>query len=342
MKVATHRCSGGSKAIFFFALIFTLGVLCSYAEAQQPKEKVPRIGFLHSGSPGSAVKNRDGCLQALMDLGYIEGQNISYEYRYAEGKLDRLPELAADLARLKVDVIVTGPGSAAARAAKLATATIPIVAVIVTDPVGSGLMASLSHPGGNLTGLTFDSTPEQAGKNLELFNEAAPKASPVAILRYPKNRLHMLFSKEIERVAKFLGIAVKFAEVPPSNDKELENAFGNIVQERAKGLLVFASAFFADRRPQIVSFAAQNKLPAIYPGSAFVDEGGLMSYGASAVDLWPRAATYVHKILKGAKPADLPAEQPKKFDLVINLKTAKQIGLTIPPNVLARADRVIR
>ena len=319
-----------------------LFVCISPFEAQPATKKVPRIGFLNSGSPSNAAKYRDACLQALMELGYIEGENISFEYRYAGGKLDRLPELATDLARLKVDVIVTGPGTAAARAAKVATATIPIVAVIVTDPVGSGLMTSLSHPGGNVTGLTFDSTPEQAGKNLELLHESAPKASPVAILRYPKNRLHMLFSKEIERVANFIGVTVKFAEVPPSNDKELENAFSGIVQERAKGLLVLASAFFADRRPEIVSVAARNKLPAIYPGSAFVDEGGLMSYGASAVDLWPRAATYVDKILKGTKPADLPAEQPKKFDLVINLKTAKQIGLTIPPHVLARADRVIK
>jgi len=324
--------------------LFTAILLISFnrAEAQQPQKKITHIGFLHSGSPDSAVKNREACLQVLTELGYVEGKNIRYEYRYAEGKLDRLPELATDLARLKVDVIVTGSGTAAARAAKVATATIPIVAVVVTDPVGSGLMTSLSHPGGNLTGLTFDSTPEQAGKNLELLHEAAPKASPVAILRYPNNRLHMLFSQKIESVAKFLGVTVNFAEVPPSNDKELENAFGKIVQQRAKGLLVLASAFFADRRPQIVSFAAQNKLPAMYPGSAFVDQGGLMSYGASIVDLWPRAATYVHKILNGAKPADLPAEQPKRFDLVINLKTAKQIGLTIPPNVLARADRVIK
>ena len=328
--------------LFLWLLTAILLVPLDRAEAQQPKKKVPRIGFLHSRSPGTAVKNLDACLQALTGLGYLEGENIRYEYRYAEGKLDRLPELAADLTRLKVDVIVTGPGTAAARAAKVATATLPIVVVILTDPVGSGLMTSLSHPGGNLTGLTFDSTPEQAGKNLELFHEAVPKASPIAILRYPKNRLHMLFSKEVEKIAKFLGVTVNFAEIPPSNDEELENAFRNIVHGRAKGLLVFASAFFADRRAQIVSFAAQNKLPAMYPGSAFVDEGGLMSYGASSVDLWPRAATYVHKILKGAKPADLPAEQPKKFDFVLNLKTAKQIGVIIPPNVLARADRVIK
>jgi putative ABC transport system substrate-binding protein len=323
------------------ALCMLLFVLCFPAEAQQATKKVPRIGFLHSGSPSSVAKYRDACLQALSGLGYVEGKNISFEYRYAEGKLDRLPELATELARLKVDVIVTGPGNEAAHAAKHATTTIPVVMVIVVDPVDSGLVASLSQPGGNVTGLTFDVTPEQSGKNLELLKEAVPKVSPVAILRHPNLRLHVAYSKEAERVAKFLGVTVQFAEVQASNDQDLENAFGAIVRERAKALLVFASAFFADRRPQIVSFAAWNKLPAIYPGSPYVDVGGLMSYGASG-NLWPRAATYVDKILKGAKPADLPVEQPTKFELMINLKTAKQIGLTIPPSVLARADKVIK
>jgi putative ABC transport system substrate-binding protein len=274
-------------------------------------------------------------------LGYVEGKNIRFDYRYAEGKLDRLPELALELARLKVDVIVTGPGNEAAHGAQVATTTIPIVAVIVVDPVGSGLVASLSQPGGNVTGLSFDVTPEQAGKNLELLQEAAPGLSPVAILRDVTTPTHGAYSNEAEKIAKFLGLALQFADVRASNDNELETAFA-IVQQRGKALLVIASSFFADRRPQIVSFAARHKLPAIYPGSPYVDEGGLMSYGARLVDLWPRAATYVDKILKGAKPADLPLEQPKQFELVVNVKAAKQIGLAIPPSLLARADRVIR
>jgi putative tryptophan/tyrosine transport system substrate-binding protein len=315
----------------------------SLIDAQQQTKKIPRIGFLHSGSPAVVAKYRDACLQALSGLGYLEGKNISYEYRYAEGKLDRLPKLAGELAHLKVDVIVTGPGNEAPHAAKIATTTIPIVMVIVVDPVGSGLVASLSQPGGNLTGLTFDVTPEQAGKNLELLKEAAPGVSPVAILRDLNTPIHVAYSKEAERVGKFLEVPVQFADVQASSNEQLENAFAFVIRKRAKALLVFAgSSFFADHRPQIVNFAARNKLPAIYPGSPYVDEGGLMSYGASLPNLWPRAATYVDKILKGAKPADLPVEQPKKFELVINLKTAKQIGLTIPQSVLYRADRVIR
>jgi putative ABC transport system substrate-binding protein len=277
-----------------------------------------------------------------LELGYVEGKNISFEYRYAEGKLERLPELATELVRLKVDVIVTGPGNEAALAAKAATTTIPIVMVIVVDPVDSGLIKSLSQPGGNVTGLTFDVTPEQGGKNLELLQEAVPKISRVAILRYTNSPISLAYSKEAERVAKKLKVAVRFADVPASDDKDLENAFSAIAQQRVNGLLVVASSFFADRRPQIVSFAARQKLPAIYPGTPYVDVGGLMSYGASLVGLWPRAAIYVDKILKGTKPAELPVEQPMKFELVINLKTAKQIGVTIPQSVLYRADRVIK
>ena len=343
MKVVSHEWSGVRKGVRCVALCAVLFALCATAEAQQASKTVPRIGFLHSGSPSNAVKSRDAWRQALLALGYVEGKNISFEYRYAEGQLDRLPELAAELARLKVDVIVTGPGNEAAHAAKTATATIPIVMVNLVDPVGSGLVASLSQPGGNLTGLTFDITPEQAGKNLEILNEAAPGVSLVAILRDLNTRTHDAYSKEARRVGKFLGVPVQFADVQASNDEGLKRAFAAIVRNRAKALLVFAgSSFFADRRPQIVSFAARNKLPAVYPGSLYVDVGGLMSYGASIMGIWPRAATYVDKILKGAKPADLPVEQPTKFELVINLKTAKQIGLIIQPNVLARADRVIR
>jgi putative ABC transport system substrate-binding protein len=313
------------------------------AEAQQSATKVPRIGFLHPGSRSVVAKYRDACLQALSGLGYLERKNISFEYRYADGELDRLPKLASELVRLKVAVIVTGPGNEAAHAAKIATPMIPIVMVIVVDPVGSGLVASLSKPGGNVTGLSFDITPEQAGKNLELLLEAAPGVSPVAILRDLNTPIHVSYSKEAERVGKFLEVPLQFADVQGSDDKALENAFAATVRKRAKALLVLAgSSFFADHRPQIVNFAARNKLPAIYPGSPYIGEGGLMSYGASILAMWPRAATYVDKILKGAKAADLPVEQPTKFEFVINLKAAKQIGLTIPPNVLARADKVIR
>jgi putative ABC transport system substrate-binding protein len=246
-----------------------------------------------------------------------------------------------ELVRLKVDVIVTGPGSAVARAAKGATTTIPIVMVALVDPVGQGLVASLARPGGNVTGLTFDVTREQAGKNLELLKEAAPKVSRVAILRNPNSSYHVAYSKEAERAAKILGVTIQFAEVPEPNEKSLEDALGAVVNERANALLVAPSPFFTDRRQQI-DFAARNQLPAIYGNRAAVNAGGLMSYDPNSQDMWRRAATYVDKILKGSKPADLPVKQPTKFEFIINLKTAKQIGLTIPPNVLARADRVIR
>jgi len=330
------------KKLFLLMAVVLLHTAPS-VQAQQTTKKFARIGFLHSGSPSNIEKYRAVCLQALSGLGYVEGKNISFEYRYAHGELDRLRELATDLARLKVDVIVTGPGNEAAYAAKTATTTTPIVMLNVIDPVGSGLVARLSQPGDNVTGLTFDVTPEQAGKNLELLKEAVPNISLVAILRNLNTPIHVAYSREAERVAKVLGVAVRFADVQAFNDRDLESAFSEIVRERAKALLVFAaSSFFADRRAQIVSFTGENHLAAIYPGTPYVDEGGLMSYGASPIDLWRRAATYVDKILRGAKPADLPVEQPKKFELVINLKTAKQIRLTIAPSVLARADKVIR
>jgi len=212
----------------------------------------------------------------------------------------------------------------------------------VIDPVSAGLVASLARPGANVTGVTYEVTLEQAGKNLEILKEAVPKVSRVAILRNPNDSTHTLYSKEAERAAKILGVTIQFAEMQAPSDKDLEDALGAVVNQRANALLVVPYPFFADRRQQIINFAARHKLPAIYSSSAFVNDGGLMSYGASGQDMWRRAATYVDKILKGTKPADLPVEQPMKLDLVINLKAAKQIGLTIPPNVLVRADRVIR
>ena len=218
--------------------------------------------------------------------------------------------------------------------------------VAVVDPVSAGLVASLARPGANVTGLTSEVTREQAGKNLGLLKEAVPKLSRVAILRNPNlsGNLsdHMAYSKEAERAAKILGVTILFAEMNAPNDKNLEGALGAVVNERANALLAVPYPFFADRRQLIIDFTARHKLPAIYSSSVFVNDGGLMSYGPSGQVMWRRAATYVDKILKGTKPADLPVEQPTKFELVINLKTAKQIGLTIPPNVLARADRVIR
>jgi putative ABC transport system substrate-binding protein len=320
-------------------LLLTVFLLTD-ADAQQAT-KVPRIGFLSITSPSSLASPTEAFRQGLREAGYIEGQNITIEYRYADGKFDRLPFLAAELVRLKVDVIVT-PGNSATRNAKQATTTIPIVMMLVQQPVSSGLVGSLARPGANVTGLTTDVTPEQAGKNLELLKEVAPKVSHVAILRRTNVSTHMAYSKEAERAAKILGITVQFAEVQGNNDKHLEEALTAIVHEHAGALLIPPSGFFASRRRQIVDFATRNNLPAIYHVDIYVENGGLMSYGPNIQDLWRRAATYVDKILKGTKPADLPVEQPTKFELVINLKTAKQIGLTIPPNVLVRADRVIR
>src|SRR5262249_29983130 len=227
-------------------------------------------------------------------------------------------------------------------AAKHVTTTIPIVMVMVVDPVSTGLVASLARPGANVTGLSFDVTQEQAGKNLELLKEAVPRLSRVAVLRNPNIRAHMAYDKEAERAAKILGVTIQFAEMQALNDKNLEDALSAVVRERANALLVTPQSFFLDRRQQIINFAARNKLPAIHFSSVFVNDGGLMSYGPSVPDMWRRAAIYVDKILKGTKPVDLPVEQPMKFELVINLKTAKQIGVNIPQSLLYRADKVIR
>jgi putative ABC transport system substrate-binding protein len=337
MKVVSSPWSGVRSA-FCFALCAMLVALCGSVEAQQPK-KIARIGYLspQSGPPPTLVAFKEG----LGELGWVEGKQVEFEYRYAGGQLDKLSDFATELVRLKVDVIVAGPGNGAPNAAKRATTTIPIVMVAVTDPVSS-LVASLARPGANVTGLTFEVTREQAGKNLELLKEAVPKISRVAILRNPNVSDHILYSKEAERAAKILGVAIQFAEMQARTDKDLEDALGAVVNERANALLVTPHPFFVDRRQQIINFAVRNKLPAIYFSSVFVNDGGLMSYGPSGQAMWRHAATYVDKILKGTKPADLPVEQPKKFELVINLKTAKQIGVTIPQSVLYRADKVIK
>jgi putative ABC transport system substrate-binding protein len=339
MRAFRTQWSGVKENIFFFALCAVLFALCSFAEAQQPK-KMARIGYLSplSGPSRALEVFKEG----LWELGWAEGKQIEFEYRYARGNVDKLSEFATELVRLKVDVIVAGPAFVAANAAKHATTTIPIVMVAVGDPVSTGLVATLARPGANITGLTLDVTREQAGKNLELLKEAVPKVSRVAILRGPHVLTQIPYGKEADRAAKILGVTIQFVEMQARNDKSLEDAFGAIVQQRSNALLLTPNSFFADRREQIINFAARRKLPAIYPGQSFVGDGGLMSYGANPQDLWRRAAIYVDKILTGTKPADLPVEQPKKFEFVINLKTAKQIGVTIPQSVLFRADRVIR
>jgi putative ABC transport system substrate-binding protein len=308
------------------------------ASAQQPK-KVPRIGYVVGASLSGASARIEAFRQGLRELGYVEGKNIVIEYRYAEGKLDRLPPLVAELVRLKVDVIVAN-GPPSTRAAKEATVTIPIVMAQDSDPVGSGFVASLARPGGNITGLST-LAPELSGKRLELLKEIIPKLSRVAVLgtsTLPGNAQRL---KEVELVAGALKVNLQYLDV--LDPKDIEIAFRAASKGRADAVLMMAAGgVVSAHRTEIVELAVKSRLPAIYTNSLFVDAGGLMTYSANLTDLDRRAATYVDKILKGAKPADLPVEQPKKFELIINLKAAKQIGLTIPPNVLARADRVIK
>ena len=305
---------------------------CSSVEAQQPT-KLPRIGYLVSRSaPGP---NDQGFQQGLRELGYVEGQNIVIERRWAGGNPDRLPDLAADLVGLKVDVIFAG--GAAVGAVKRATGTIPIVFIAEGDPVGSGLVASLARPGGNITGLAILAD-ELAGKRLELLKETVPRISRVAVLRHSTSDVSHF--KATEAAAASLGFQLQILEVRYSND--FDGAFGAAKKGGAEALIELPSSFLATHRKSLVDLAAKSRLPAMYEHSGFANDGGLMSYGPNLPDIYRRAATYVDKILKGAKPADLPVEQPTKFEFVINLKAAKQIGLTVPPNVLARADRVIR
>jgi putative ABC transport system substrate-binding protein len=304
------------------------------AEAQPPK--VHRIGFLETGSPRPHIW--EAFRQGLRDLGYQEGQNIAFELRYAHGKNERLPGLAAELVGLKVDVIVTA-ATAAALAAKQATTTIPIVMASGGDPVGTGLVASLARPGGNVTGLTTQSR-DLAGKRLQLLREVVPGVSRFAILWHQPSELDRHTLRETEVAARALGVALQALGV--RGPTEFDAAFSAMSRERAGALVVTTSPIFFAERKRLMELVAKHRLPTVFGFKMYVDAGGLMSYGASTPDLFRRAATYVDKILKGAKPADLPVEQPTRFELVINLRTAKAIGLTIPQSVLFRADTVIR
>jgi putative tryptophan/tyrosine transport system substrate-binding protein len=319
--------------LFAAAILFN----ASFAEAQQPK-KVPRIGYLIGNFPSAIAERTEAFRQGLRDLGYVEGKDIVIEYRYAEGKLERLPTLVSELVRLKVDVIVTG-GPAATRPAKEATSTIPIVMAQVNDPVGNGFVASLARPGGNITGLATLG-PEISGKRLELLKETVPRLSRVAVFGTSTTLGSAQALKETELAAGALGVKLQYLDV--LGPKDIETAFRSAGKGRAEAVLVLGGSVFNSQRTQIAELAVKGRLPATYNHRDFVEAGGLMSYGVNLTDLYRRAATYVDKILKGAKPADLPVEQPTKFELIINLKAAKQIGLTIPPNVLARADRVIK
>ena len=304
----------------------------------QPVGKVPKIGFLNPSSAAATARNFDAFTQCLRELGYIEGQTIAIAQRYADGRPERLPALAAELVRLKVDVIVTG-GPPAPEAAKQATGTIPIVFAVAADPVAAGLVASLARPGGNVTGLASISG-EVVGKELELLKDAAPKVSRVAVLQNPSNDSHPHTLREAEGAARTLGLQLHIVRARTPN--EIEAAFTAMRSQRAGGVLVLRDPLFLTQRTKIAALAAKSRLPAVYGFREEAEAGGLMAYGASVPLMYRRAATYVDKILKGAKPGDLPVEQPTKFELVINLKTAKALGLTIPQSLLQRADEVIQ
>ncbi len=321
-------------SILFVIVLLAVAIM---AEAQQTG-KVPRIAYLTVAPLSANVARVEAFRQGLRDLGYVEGKNIVIEWRSGEGKLESEGELVAEAVRLKVDVIVTS-GPTMTRAAKRATVTIPIVMTFDSDPVGSGFIASLARPGGNITGLSVLS-PELSGKQLELLKEVIPRLSRVAILGNSNEPANPKTLKEIELAAGELGVQVQPLDV--LNPNNIETAFRAATKARADALVVLASPVLNDQRAKVTNLALKSRLPAIYFRQEFVDAGGLMSYGTSFTDLSRRASVYVDKIFKGIKPADLPVEQPTKFELVINLKTAKQIGLTIPPNVLARADRMIK
>jgi putative ABC transport system substrate-binding protein len=326
------------RAFIAGAIAFSTAPLA--AEAQQAA-KIARIGYL-TGNLAAHPRGSEAFLQGLRDLGYVEGRNVVIEYRDAEGKSERLPALAAELVALKVDVIVAAGGTPGALAAKQATRTLPIVFIGAADPVTSGLVTSLARPGGNVTGLSV-LAPELVGKCLELLTQAVPRVTRVAVLWQPGaagERTEKDLLKEADVAARALGVRPQFVEARGPAD--FDRAFSDMTRARAGALTVLPSNMFIGERRRLVDLAAKNRLPAVYGSREYVDAGGLMSYGPNLADLLRRAATYVDKILKGAKPADLPVEQPTKFELVINLKAAKALGLTIPPSLLGRADEIIQ
>jgi len=329
------------RRFFPVALSALLFALCDSAHAQQPKN-FPRIGYLLGGDPTSESARFDGIRMALHDLGYIEGQNLALVYRYTAGRPDRVPALAAELVRLKVDIILVAGSGPAVQAAKEATKTIPIVMTGAgLDPVKSGLIESLARPGGNITGITYLGE-QLGGKRLELLKETFPKLARVVVLYGAGSPASIGELKEVLPVAaRALGLTVRPWEVRDADD--FEKVFDALNKERPDGLYVLSGAsLIRANRKRIASLALKSRLPAVYGNRQFVDDGGLMSYGADLAESYRRVAYFVDKILKGAKPGELPVEQPTKFEFVINLKTAKQIGLTIPPEVLARANKVIK
>jgi putative ABC transport system substrate-binding protein len=329
-----------SKKAFVFICLLPAVLLSavSFTGAQQAK-KVPRIGFIGASSSSTAGHYLEAFRQGLRDLGYVEGESIVIEVRWAEGSAGRFPHLIAELIGLKIDVLFvsSAPG---ALAAKKAGITIPVVFATVTDPVGYGLIDSLARPGGNITGSALAVGEGFSGKWVELLKETVPKVSSMAVLRNPNHPVGEVFLRETQAAGRALSVRLQYFEA--RDVSQLDSALSRIEKDRAGALIVTPDPLFGSQRSRIVDFVARRRLPSMFFYKEFVDAGGLMSYGPSFPDSYRRAATYVDKILKGAKPADLPVEQPIKFELVINLKTAKQIGLTIPPNVLARADKVIR
>jgi len=323
---------------FFSGVLTILFLGPSFAAQAQLPAKIPRIGYLNATFASTSPARVEAFRQGLRELGYAEGKNIVIEFRHAEGKIERLPALAAELVRLKVDIIVSG-GPTATRPAKEATTTIPIVMTQDIDPVATGIVASLARPGGNITGLST-LAPEISGKQLELLKEIVAKFSRVAVLGTSASPSQGQTLKELEIAAAALKLKLQYLDV--LDPKGMETAFQTALKGRAEAVLVLQSPVINLQRKRLVDFAANNRLAAIYPQPEYVEAGGLMHYGTNTPDLFRRAATYVDKILKGRTPADLPVEQPIKFEFIVNLKAAKQIGLTIPPNVLARADRVFK
>jgi putative ABC transport system substrate-binding protein len=323
-----------ASSILFVVVLLAVAVI---VEAQQP-EKLRRIGFLGAAYPSSNPARREALRQGLRALGWVEGKNLVIESRFAEGSNDRLSKLASELVYLPVEVIVTG-GPAPTRALKEAKAMTPIIMGFDNDPVASGFVASLARPDGNITGLSTLS-PEISGKQVELVKEIVPKLTRMAVLGNSNEPGNPQSLKELELVAQAFRVHLQYLDV--LRDQDIDSAFNIATKDSAHAAIVLGSPIASARRKRMAAAAIKGKLPTIYPWPEFVEDGGLMSYGASITDLFRRAATYVDKILKGAKPADLPVEQPKKFEFIVNLKAAKQIGLTIPPNVLARADKVIK